>query len=114
VWLAKNTDDLDNVIETRAEFERLTAKAVADGLSIEEIDVSAIKPTAEMMRSIDWNRRMVTASQWLWEMRKAGQLPDEAAEAFNHLFRKNGWDISQMVGCERLPYGTARHGTDPL
>jgi hypothetical protein len=56
----------------------------------------------EMMRSIEWHRRMQLTSEWLWQMRKAGDLPPEVAEAFNHLFHENGYDIFQMIGCESL------------
>jgi len=56
----------------------------------------------EMMRSIEWHRRMETASGWLWKVHKTGQLPDDVAEAFNNLFHENGYDMSQQLGYESL------------
>jgi hypothetical protein len=56
----------------------------------------------EKMRSIEWHGRVQITSEWLWQMRKAGRLPAEVADAFNHLLKENGYDISEMVGCEGL------------
>ncbi len=62
------------------------------------------------MRAIEWRRRMQITSEWLWQVRKAGRLPAEIAEAFNHLFHENGYDISEMVGCKSL----MESGSTPL
>jgi hypothetical protein len=64
--------------------------------------MNVVELNPEMMRSIEWHRRMEIASGWLWKMQKAGHLPNEVAEAFNNLFHENGHDISELVGCESL------------
>jgi hypothetical protein len=59
----------------------------------------------EKMRSIEWHKRMEIACEWLWQMHKAGHLPLEVAEAFNHLFAENSYDISELIGRESLSPG---------